>query len=117
MKENIQKFLCYSRLRKNYDEIDDEQKQLIKEEVKQHFKRRKIIDKRELLRTVLFMDEANTSEAIGLIKEIMIDGTINGKSCNFALYGMDVIAACNPYRKYDIMIIIVILSIFTFSNA
>ena len=29
--------------------------------------------------TVLFFDEANTTEAIGLIKEIMCDGTCNGK--------------------------------------
>ncbi|KAI8490437.1 hypothetical protein Bbelb_317050 [Branchiostoma belcheri] len=31
------------------------------------------------IETVLFLDEANTSEAIGLIKEIMCDGTVNGK--------------------------------------
>ena len=51
-----------------------------------------------LVDTVLFFDEANTTEAIGLIKEIMCDGTLNGKP----LYGMDglkIVAACNPYRK------------------
>jgi len=58
------------------------------------------IPSNELLRTVLFLDEANTSEAIGLIKEIMIDGTLNGKPLKFDRYGIDVIVACNPYRRY-----------------
>ena len=46
--------------------------------------------------TVLFFDEANTSDAIGLIKEVMCDRRINGR-----LIKEDVkfIAACNPYRK------------------
>ena len=51
--------------------------------------------------TVLFFDEANTTDAIGLIKEIMCDGRMNGeplpKSIKF-------IAACNPYRKYITML-------------
>ena len=46
--------------------------------------------------TVLFFDEANTTDAIGLIKEIMCDRRLNGK-----LIPEDIkfIAACNPYRK------------------
>ena len=48
--------------------------------------------------TVLFFDEANATEAIGLIKEVMCDRTINGRppprDCRLHL-----IAACNPYRK------------------
>ena len=45
--------------------------------------------------TVLFFDEVNTSESLGLIKEVICDRTLNGKlipdSVKFA-------AACNPYR-------------------
>ena len=46
--------------------------------------------------TVLFFDEVNTTEALGLIKEVICDKTLNGKSIipdelKFA-------AACNPYR-------------------
>ena len=49
------------------------------------------------IQTVLFFDEANTTDAIGLIKEIMCDHTIKGSKtlCN----GLKLIAACNPYRK------------------
>ena len=31
--------------------------------------------------------------------KLMIDQTINGKPCHFDQYGIDVIAACNPYRR------------------
>ena len=48
--------------------------------------------------TVLFFDEANTTEAIGLVKEIMCDGTINGRPLNM-MDGLKIVAACNPYRK------------------
>lgn len=54
--------------------------------------------------TVLFFDEANTTEAIGLIKEIMCDHTCNGKPLPDTS-GLHLIAACNPYRKHsDLMI-------------
>ena len=46
--------------------------------------------------TVVFFDEANTTDAIGLIKEIMCDRRIHGKSVSSDL---KFIAACNPYRK------------------
>lgn len=45
---------------------------------------------------VLFFDEANTSENVNLIKEIMCDGTVLGKKIDKDLR---VVAACNPYRK------------------
>ncbi|XP_065845291.1 E3 ubiquitin-protein ligase rnf213-alpha-like isoform X3 [Oscarella lobularis] len=52
------------------------------------------------IETVLFFDEANTTEAVGLIKEIMCDKRVNGRK----IYGLGstlhVIAACNPYRKH-----------------
>ena len=47
--------------------------------------------------TVVFFDEANTTDAIGLIKEIMCDRRINGKPVSDDL---KFIAACNPYRKF-----------------
>ena len=47
--------------------------------------------------TVVFFDEANTTDAIGLIKEIMCDGRMHGKSVSNDL---KFIAACNPYRKF-----------------
>ena len=51
------------------------------------------------MQTVLFFDEANTTEDIGLIKEIMCDHTICGKPL-METHGLKLIAACNPYRKY-----------------
>ncbi|XP_069729030.1 E3 ubiquitin-protein ligase RNF213 [Phaenicophaeus curvirostris] len=51
------------------------------------------------LDTILFFDEANTTEAISSIKEVLCDHTVQGKplvSCS----GLQIIAACNPYRKH-----------------
>ena len=48
------------------------------------------------LNTVLFFDEANTTDAIGLVKEIMCDHRMNGKPIS---KDVKFIAACNPYRK------------------
>ncbi|XP_072046322.1 E3 ubiquitin-protein ligase rnf213-alpha-like [Amphiura filiformis] len=50
--------------------------------------------------TVLFFDEANTTEAIGLIKEIMCDGRVKGRPIDMADGALKVIAACNPYRRH-----------------
>lgn len=54
--------------------------------------------------TVLFLDEANTTDAIGLIKEVMCDGSLDGTRLN-DIYGYDVglriVAAVNPYRKHS----------------
>ena len=51
---------------------------------------------KDLLDTVMFFDEANTTEAIGLIKEIMCDNRIRGERIK---ENIKFIAACNPYRK------------------
>ena len=51
---------------------------------------------KEGLDTVMFFDEANTTEAIGLIKEIMCDNRIRGEPIE---ENIKFIAACNPYRK------------------
>ena len=49
------------------------------------------------LDTVLFFDEANTSDSIELIKEIMCDRKLNGETIQ---EGVKFIAACNPYKRY-----------------
>ncbi|XP_052062678.1 E3 ubiquitin-protein ligase rnf213-alpha-like isoform X2 [Mytilus californianus] len=50
--------------------------------------------------TVLFFDEANTTEAIGVIKEIMCDKSLGGKPINLH-ERLKIVAACNPYRKHS----------------
>ncbi|KAM4740057.1 E3 ubiquitin-protein ligase rnf213-alpha-like [Anableps anableps] len=49
--------------------------------------------------SVLFFDEANTTEAISSIKEIICDHSVQGKSLG-SQTGLQIIAACNPYRKH-----------------
>ena len=49
--------------------------------------------------TVLFFDEANTSPAIGLIKEIMCDRRMYGRHISSDIK-LQFIAACNPYRRH-----------------
>ena len=46
--------------------------------------------------TVLFFDEANTTDALGLIKEIMCDRRLLGEPLGDDL---KFAAACNPYRR------------------
>ena len=46
--------------------------------------------------TVLFFDEANTTDALGMIKEIMVDRRCNGRPLSDHL---KFIVACNPYRR------------------
>jgi hypothetical protein len=48
--------------------------------------------------TVLFFDEANTCDHIDLIKEIMCDRKIFGRTLHEDL---KIVAACNPYRKHS----------------
>ncbi|WAR09055.1 R213A-like protein [Mya arenaria] len=50
--------------------------------------------------TVLFFDEANTTEAIGVIKEIMCDRAIAGRKLDDCP-NLKFVAACNPYRKHS----------------
>ena len=48
--------------------------------------------------TILFFDEANTTEVIGLIKEIMCDRRVQGREIN---RDVKFIATCNPYRRLE----------------
>ncbi|XP_077981789.1 E3 ubiquitin-protein ligase RNF213-like [Glandiceps talaboti] len=50
--------------------------------------------------TVLFFDEANTTEALGLIKELLADRTLNGRP--LASESLKFVVACNPYRKHSL---------------
>ncbi|XP_076008326.1 E3 ubiquitin-protein ligase rnf213-beta isoform X2 [Genypterus blacodes] len=52
------------------------------------------------LDTILFFDEANTTEAIFAIKEILCDQTVKGDPLKLDS-GLKIIAACNPYRKHS----------------
>ena len=54
------------------------------------------------LYTILFFDEANTTENIGLIKEIMCDRRFKGRQIKDHV---KFIAACNPYRKLAALIV------------
>ncbi|KAM6905305.1 E3 ubiquitin-protein ligase rnf213-alpha-like [Xenentodon cancila] len=49
--------------------------------------------------SVLFFDEANTTEAISSIKEVLCDKTVKGERLK-PNSGLRIIAACNPYRKH-----------------
>ncbi|XP_058845777.1 E3 ubiquitin-protein ligase rnf213-beta isoform X2 [Acipenser ruthenus] len=52
------------------------------------------------LDTILFFDEANTTESIFAIKEVLCDRTVRGQPLK-ANTGLKIIAACNPYRKHS----------------
>ena len=58
------------------------------------------LSKQYKIQTVLFFDEANTTDSLGLIKEVMCDGRINGGKVEGLGSSLQVIAACNPYRKH-----------------
>ncbi|XP_043383569.1 E3 ubiquitin-protein ligase RNF213 isoform X3 [Chelonia mydas] len=49
--------------------------------------------------TILFFDEANTTQAVGSIKEVLCDRTVEGQPL-VSGSGLQIIAACNPYRKH-----------------
>ncbi|XP_048870948.1 E3 ubiquitin-protein ligase rnf213-beta [Brienomyrus brachyistius] len=52
------------------------------------------------LDTVLFFDEANTTESIFAIKEVLCDKTVQGHPLKMDS-GLKIIAACNPYRRHS----------------
>ncbi|XP_041755240.2 E3 ubiquitin-protein ligase rnf213-alpha-like [Coregonus clupeaformis] len=49
--------------------------------------------------SVLFFDEANTTDALSSIKEVICDHTVEGEPLQ-SQCGLQIIAACNPYRKH-----------------
>ena len=54
------------------------------------------VNREKGISTILFFDKANTTEAIGLIKEVMCDRRVHGRKIS---EHVNFIAACNPYRK------------------
>ena len=50
----------------------------------------------ENLHVVVFFDEANTTDALEVIKEVMCDRRLNGEPIS---ENIKFAAACNPYRK------------------
>lgn len=54
-------------------------------------------NKKYSVETILFFDEANTSEAVTLIKEVLCDGKCLGKPIR---ENIKFVAACNPYKRY-----------------
>ncbi|XP_053495453.1 E3 ubiquitin-protein ligase rnf213-alpha [Ictalurus furcatus] len=52
------------------------------------------------LDSVIFFDEANTTEAISCLKEVLCDNSVQGNKLQ-PQTGLQVIAACNPYRKHS----------------
>ncbi|GAA6104753.1 E3 ubiquitin-protein ligase rnf213-alpha-like isoform X4 [Tachysurus ichikawai] len=52
------------------------------------------------LQSVIFFDEANTTEAISCLKEVLCDNSVQGHKLK-PQSGLQVIAACNPYRKHS----------------
>uniref|UniRef100_A0A2K5Z6W0 E3 ubiquitin-protein ligase RNF213 n=1 Tax=Mandrillus leucophaeus TaxID=9568 RepID=A0A2K5Z6W0_MANLE len=52
------------------------------------------------LDTILFFDEANTTEAVSCIKEVLCDRMVDGQPLARDS-GLHIIAACNPYRKHS----------------
>nr|XP_039250627.1 E3 ubiquitin-protein ligase rnf213-alpha-like [Styela clava] len=69
----------------------------IQESVRKAKELDEINEKEHDLSTVLFYDEANTTEAIYAIKEVMCDHSISGKS--FKDSNLCFVAACNPYKQ------------------
>ncbi|XP_029109785.1 E3 ubiquitin-protein ligase rnf213-beta [Scleropages formosus] len=52
------------------------------------------------LETILFFDEANTTESIFAIKEVLCDRCVKGHPLKVDS-GLKIIAACNPYRRHS----------------
>ena len=53
-------------------------------------------NRRRNIDTILFFDDANTTEIIDLIKAVMCDRRVYGQEIS---QDVKFIAACNPYRK------------------
>ena len=53
------------------------------------------VNREKGISTILLFDEANTTEAIGLIKEVMCDRRVLGREIS---RDVNFIATCNPHR-------------------
>ncbi|XP_030361798.1 E3 ubiquitin-protein ligase RNF213 isoform X3 [Strigops habroptila] len=105
-KTRLIKFLC--KLRRSCVEVENMKlvkvhggttAEMIYARIKEAEALAKTNKERHGLDTVLFFDEANTTEAISSIKEVLCDRTVQGKPL-VSGSGLQIIAACNPYRKH-----------------
>ncbi|XP_009952271.1 PREDICTED: E3 ubiquitin-protein ligase RNF213-like [Leptosomus discolor] len=71
---------------------------IIRKKVRQAIELARINEERHKVYTVLFFDEANTSEAIFAIKEVLCDSSINGEK--ILTDSLKIVAACNPYKRH-----------------
>jgi len=58
----------------------------------------RINEEKHKVDTILFFDEANTSEAIFAIKEVLCDHSVNGEK--ILTKSLKVVTACNPYKSH-----------------
>ncbi|XP_026713188.1 E3 ubiquitin-protein ligase rnf213-alpha-like [Athene cunicularia] len=70
----------------------------IHKKVRQAIELARINEEKYKVDTVLFFDEANTSEAIFAIKEVLYDRSVNGEK--ILTDSLKVVAACNPYKRH-----------------
>ncbi|XP_074996114.1 E3 ubiquitin-protein ligase rnf213-alpha-like isoform X2 [Calonectris borealis] len=70
----------------------------IHKKVRQAIELARINEERHQVDTVLFFDEANTSEAIFAIKEVLCDRSVNGEK--ILTDRLKVVTACNPYKRH-----------------
>lgn len=56
------------------------------------------------LHSILFFDEANTTEAVSSFNEVLCDGAVEGEHL-VPNTGLHIIATCNPYRKHSAQMI------------
>lgn len=70
----------------------------IHKKVRQAIELARTNEERHKVDTVLFFDEANTSEAIFAIKEVLCDHSVNGEK--ILTDRLKVVTACNPYKRH-----------------
>ncbi|KAH1172131.1 hypothetical protein KIL84_007749, partial [Mauremys mutica] len=71
---------------------------IIHQKVKEAIELARVNEKRHNMDTVLFFDEANTTEAVFAIKEVLCDQSVNGEPISTTR--LKVVAACNPYKRH-----------------
>ncbi|XP_071430029.1 E3 ubiquitin-protein ligase RNF213 isoform X2 [Pithys albifrons albifrons] len=105
-KTRLVKFLC--QLRRGFEEVENMKlvkvhggttAEMIYARIREAEALAKSNKERYGLDTVLFFDEANTTEAVSSIKEVLCDRTVQGEPLASGS-GLRIIAACNPYRKH-----------------
>ncbi|XP_030418159.1 E3 ubiquitin-protein ligase RNF213-like isoform X2 [Gopherus evgoodei] len=71
---------------------------IIHQKVKEAIELARVNEERYNMDTVLFFDEANTTEAVFAIKEVLCDQSVNGEPISTTR--LKVVAACNPYKRH-----------------